>query len=55
MTFFLALYSSCKAIAWSMAFHRPALVISSANYNGKTGLMVCCPMTSKIQALLIIR
>jgi mRNA interferase MazF len=26
--------------------HRPALVISPASYNGKTGLMVCCPMTS---------
>lgn len=29
--------------------HRPALVISPASYNGKTGLMVCCPMTSKIK------
>ncbi len=27
--------------------HRPALVISPASYNGKTGLMVCCPMTSQ--------
>lgn len=31
------------------AGHRPALVISPASYNGKTGLMVCCPMTSKIK------
>ena len=31
------------------AGHRPALVISPANYNGKTGLMVCCPMTTKIK------
>lgn len=31
------------------AGHRPALVISPANYNRKTGLMVCCPMTSKIK------
>ena len=28
------------------AGHRPALVISPATYNGKTGLMVCCPMTT---------
>ena len=25
---------------------RPALVISPSNYNGKTGLMLCCPMTT---------
>ncbi len=31
------------------AGHRPALVISPANYNGKTGLMVCCPMSTKIK------
>ena len=31
------------------AGHRPALVISPAAYNGKTGLMVCCPMTTKIK------
>ena len=31
------------------AWHRPALVVSPASYNGKTGLMVCCPMTSKIK------
>jgi mRNA interferase MazF len=31
------------------AGHRPALVISPARYNGKTGLMVCCPMTTKIK------
>ena len=31
------------------AVHRPALVVSPASYNGKTGLMVCCPMTSKIK------
>jgi mRNA interferase MazF len=29
--------------------HRPALVISPASYNGKTGLMVCCPMSTKIK------
>lgn len=31
------------------AGHRPALVISPASYNGKTGLMVCCPMLTKIK------
>jgi mRNA interferase MazF len=29
--------------------HRPALVISPAAYNGKTGLMVCCPMTTQLK------
>ncbi len=27
----------------------PELVISPASYNGKTGLMVCCLMTTKIK------
>ena len=31
------------------AGHRPALVVSPASYNGKTRLMVCCPMTTKIK------
>ena len=31
------------------AGHRPALVISLANYNGKSGLMVCCPMSTKVK------
>jgi mRNA interferase MazF len=31
------------------AGHRPALVVSPAGYNGKTGLMVCCPMSSKVK------
>ena len=29
--------------------HRPALVISPASYNGKSGLMVCCPISTKIK------
>lgn len=29
--------------------HRPALVLSPARYNGKTGLMVCCLMSTKIK------
>lgn len=31
------------------AGHRPALVLSPAAYNGKTGLMICCPMTTRIK------
>jgi len=31
------------------AGHRPAVVLSSASYNGATGLMLCCPMTTKIK------
>ena len=29
------------------AGRRPALVLSSSTYNGRTGMMVCCPMTTK--------
>jgi mRNA interferase MazF len=31
------------------AGHRPALVLSPARYNGLRGMMVCCPMTSRIK------
>lgn len=31
------------------AGHRPALVLSPASYNGKTSLMLCCPITSQIK------
>ena len=31
------------------AGHRPAMVVSPAVYNGKTGLMLCCPMTTQIK------
>ena len=31
------------------AGHRPALVISPASYNGRTGLMLCCPLSSQIK------
>jgi mRNA interferase MazF len=31
------------------AGHRPALVLSPASYNGKTGLMLCCPVTSRVK------
>ena len=31
------------------AGHRPALVLSPAAYNGKTSLMICCPLTTQIK------
>jgi mRNA interferase MazF len=31
------------------AGHRPALVLSPAAYNDQTGLMICCPMTTRIK------
>lgn len=31
------------------AGHRPALVLSPKAYNLKAGLMLCCPMTTKIK------
>ena len=31
------------------AGHRPALVLSPAAYNGKTGTMLCCPMTTQVK------
>jgi mRNA interferase MazF len=31
------------------AGHRPALVLSPAEYNDKTSLMICCPMTTQIK------
>jgi mRNA interferase MazF len=35
--------------AHGQAGHRPAVVLSPASYNGKTGLMVCCPLTTRIK------
>ena len=31
------------------AGHRPALVLSPALYNRKTGLMLCCPLSTRIK------
>lgn len=31
------------------AGHRPALVLSPARYNGPRGMMICCPMTTRIK------
>lgn len=32
-----------------LAGRRPALVISPALYNAKAGLMVCCPLSTKVK------
>ena len=32
------------------AGRRPALVLSSAAYNGRTSLMICCPLTTQIKS-----
>ena len=31
------------------AGQRPALVLSPADYNDKTGLMICCPLTTQLK------
>ena len=31
------------------AGHRPAVVLSPADYNRRSGLMLCCPMTTRIK------
>jgi mRNA interferase MazF len=31
------------------AGHRPAVVLSPAAYNGRTGLLLCCPTTTQIK------
>ena len=31
------------------AGHRPALVLSPASYNRRSGLILCCPMTSQMK------
>jgi mRNA interferase MazF len=31
------------------AGHRPALVLSPSRYNAARGMMICCPMTTKIK------
>lgn len=32
------------------AGHRPAIVLSPGAYNSKTGLMLCCPVTTQIKS-----
>lgn len=34
---------------YEQAGHRPALVLSPAAYNRRTGLMLCCPITTRIK------
>lgn len=31
------------------AGHRPAVILSPAAYNGRSGLIVCCPTTTRIK------
>lgn len=31
------------------AGHRPALVLSPARYNERSGMMICCPATTRIK------
>lgn len=31
------------------AGRRPAIVVSPAGYNAKTGLMLCCPLTTRVK------
>jgi mRNA interferase MazF len=31
------------------AGHRPTLVLSPASYNRRSGLMLCCPITSRVK------
>lgn len=31
------------------AGHRPAVVLSPASYNGRSGMMICCPITTRIK------
>ena len=31
------------------AGHRPAVVLSPASYNGRTGMILCCPTTTRIK------
>jgi mRNA interferase MazF len=31
------------------AKHRPAIVLSPAGYNAKAGLLLCCPITTKVK------
>ena len=31
------------------AGHRPAVALSPASYNGRSGIMICCPITTRIK------
>ena len=32
------------------AGHRPAVVLSPASYNARTGMIICCPTTTRIKS-----
>jgi mRNA interferase MazF len=36
-------------VGHEQAGHRPALVLSPSQYNQKRGMLICCPMTSRIK------
>ena len=36
--------------AHEQAGHRPAVVLSPASYNGRVGMIVCCPTTTRIKS-----
>ena len=36
-------------VGHEQAGHRPALVLSPARYNGPRGMMLCCPLTTKLK------
>ena len=36
-------------VGHEQAAHMPALVVSPSAYNGRTGLMLCCPMISQVK------
>lgn len=36
-------------VGHEQAKHRPAVVLSPAAYNAKAGLLICCPLTTKIK------
>lgn len=49
----------CGDIVWlefdpqagrEQAGHRPAVVLSPASYNAKSGMIVCCPTTTRIKS-----
>lgn len=45
----LAFYRTSASAGHEQAGHRPALVLSPARYNQVRGMMICCPMTSRIK------
>jgi mRNA interferase MazF len=38
-----------KKAGYEQAGHRPALVLSPARYNRQRGMVICCPMSSRIK------